>query len=80
MYGFYFCIQVNEKKTCPGGSVVKKKKKKSICKARDVVSISGSERSHGEGNSNTLQDSCLGNPMDRGSWKATVHGVIKSQT
>ena len=34
-------------------------------------------RSPGEGNSNTLQYSCLGNPMDRGVWKATVHGVAR---
>ena len=31
----------------------------------------------GEGNGNQLQYSCLENPMDRGAWKATVHGVIK---
>ena len=34
-------------------------------------------RSPGEGNSNPLQDSCLGNPMDRGAWWATVHGVSR---
>ena len=34
----------------------------------------------GEGNGNPLQYSCLGNPMDRGAWWATVHGVAKSQT
>ena len=45
-----------------------------------MVSISGSERSPGEGNGNPLQDSCLENPMDRGAWQATVHGVAKSQT
>ena len=32
----------------------------------------------GEGNGNLLQFSCLGNPMDRGAWWATVHGVAKS--
>ena len=31
----------------------------------------------GVGNGNPLQDSCLGNPMDRGPWQATVHGVAK---
>ena len=36
-------------------------------------------RSPGEGNGNLLQYSCLGNPVDRGTWKATVHGVAKSQ-
>ena len=42
-------------------------------------SIPGLGRSPGEGNGNTLQHSCLGNPMDRGAWQATVHGVSKSQ-
>ena len=40
----------------------------------------GQENSPGEGNGNSLQYSCLGNPMDRGAWRATVHGVTKSQT
>ena len=35
---------------------------------------------HGEGNGNPLQYSCLENPMDRGAWQATVHGITKSQT
>ena len=47
---------------------------------RDAVSIPGSERSPGGENGNPLQYSCLGNPMDRGAWWATVHGVAKSQT
>ena len=34
-------------------------------------------RSHGEGNGNTLQYSCLGNSMNRGAWRATVQGVTK---
>ena len=34
---------------------------------------------HGEGNGSPLQYSCLGNSMDRGAWRATVHGVTKSQ-
>ena len=40
----------------------------------------GLGRSPGEGNGNPLQDSCLGNPMDRGAWESTVHGITKSQT
>ena len=40
-------------------------------------SIPGSGRSPGEGNNNPLQYSCLGNPMGRGTWWATVHGVPK---
>ena len=43
----------------------------------DAGSISGSERSPGERNGNPLQYSCLGNPMDRGGWQATVHRVTK---
>ena len=39
----------------------------------------GSERSPGEGNGNPLQYSCLGNPMDRGAWRATDKGAAKSQ-
>ena len=37
----------------------------------------GLGRSPGEGNGNPLQDSCLENPMDRGAWRGTVHGVAK---
>ena len=47
---------------------------------RDVGSIPGSGRFLGGGNGNTLQYSCLENPMDRGAWWATVHGVAKSRT
>ena len=43
-------------------------------------SIPGSERSPGEGNGNPLQHSCLKNPMDGGTWQATVHGVAKNWT
>ena len=43
----------------------------------DVGSIPGSERSPGKGNGNSLQLSCLGNPMGRGAWWATVHEVSK---
>ena len=39
-----------------------------------------SRRSPGEGNGNLLQYFCLENPVDRGAWQATVHGVTKSQT
>ena len=42
--------------------------------------IPGSGRSPGEGNGHPLQSSCLENPMDRGAWRATVHGVAKSWT
>ena len=57
--------------------------KGSSCKADlkgNVGSILGSERSLGGGNGNLLQNSCQENPMDRGAWLATVHGVAESQT
>ena len=54
--------------------------KASARNVEDPGSIPGSGRSPGEGNSNLLQYSCLENPMDRGAWQATVHGVAKSQT
>ena len=46
----------------------------------DLDSNSGSGRSAGAGNGNPLQYSCLENPMDRGAWRAAVHGVTKSWT
>ena len=49
--------------------------KESACNAGDLGSIPGSGRSLGEGNGNLLQHFCLENPMDRGVWQATVHGV-----
>ena len=58
----------------PGGSVVKNPP----ANAGDTGSIPGSGRSSGDGNGNPLQYSCLENPMDRGAWQATVHGVTKS--
>ena len=49
--------------------------KESAYDAGDPVLIPGLGRSTGEGKGNPLQYSCLENPMDRGAWKATVHGV-----
>ena len=60
----------------PGGSEVKT----SARNEGNLGSIPGSGRSPGEGNSNPFQYSCLKNPMDGGTWWATVHGVAKSQT
>ena len=54
--------------------------KESACNAGDLSSIPGLERSPGEGLGNPLQYSCLDNPMDRGAWWVTVHGVAKSWT
>ena len=58
-----------------GGSVIKNLP----AKAGDVCLIPGLGKSPGGGNGNPLQFSCLGNPMNRGAWQATVHGVSKSQ-
>ena len=54
--------------------------KESACQCRgckDVGLIPGSGRSPGEGNGNPLQNSCLGNPVDKGVWQVIVHGVTK---
>ena len=51
--------------------------KETACQARDSGSIPGLGRFPGEGNGNLLRYSCLGNPIDRGAWWATVHGVAK---
>ena len=60
----------------PGGS----DGKESACSAGDWGSVHASGKSPGEGNGNPLQYYCLGNPIDRGAWWATVHGVAKSGT
>ena len=60
----------------PGGS----DGKESTCNAGDLGLIPGLGRSPGEGNDNPLWYSCLENPMDRGAWWATDHGVTKSWT
>ena len=60
----------------PGGS----DGKASVYNMGDLGSIPGSGRSPGGGNGNTLQYSCLENPMDGGTWWAIDHGVAKSQT
>ena len=57
----------------PGGSVVKNLP----ANAEDMGLIPGSEDSPGERNGYALQYSCLENPMDRGAWRAIVHGVTK---
>ena len=51
--------------------------KESACNAGDLGSIHGSGRSPREGNGNLHQYSCLENPMDRGTWQATVYGIAK---
>ena len=60
----------------PGGS----DGKECTCNVGDLGLIPGVGRSPGGGNGSPLQYSCLENPMDRGAWQSTVHGVAKSQT
>ena len=57
----------------PGGSVVKNLP----ANAGDMDLIPGLGGFPGEGNGNLLQYFCLGNPMDRGAWQATVHGITE---
>ena len=61
----------------PDGSVMKNLPANS---RGEAGSMPGLGRSPRESNGNLLQYSCLENPMDRGAWRATVHGVIESQT
>ena len=60
----------------PAGSV----SEGSACNAGDLGSIPGSGRPPGRGYGIPLPYCCLENPMDRGAWRATVHGIAKSQT
>ena len=60
----------------PGGSM----EKNLLPTSGDADSVPGSRRSPGKENDNPVQYSCLGNPMDRGAWQATVLGVTENQT
>ena len=66
-------IRTNYLMGFPGDSVVKNLP----ANAGDAGSIPGSGRCPEKGNGNPLQHSCLGNPMDRETWQAIVHGVAK---
>ena len=74
--GIYYVINKCLPPCFPVGLVVKNPP----FNARDTGSIPGWGRSPGGGNGNRAQHSCLENPMDRGAWRATVHGVEKSGT
>ena len=69
---FLLFLFLQEKK---GGFPGDSNGKESLCNAGDLGSISGWGKSPGEGNGNSLQYSYLENPMDRGAWRATVHGA-----
>ena len=60
-------------KSLPGVSVVKRM----LANAGDKGSVPGLGRSPEEGNGNSLQYSCLGNPIARGAWQATINGGHK---
>ena len=64
----------------PGGFPSGSDGKESACNAGDMDSIPVLGKYPGEGHGNPLQCSCLENPVDRGDWWATVHGVAESQT
>ena len=77
MQGIWVWSLIWKDSTCfPGGS----DGNASACNVGDLASIPGSGRSPGGGNGNPLQHSCLENPMARGAWQATVHGVANSRT
>ena len=76
IFHIQFCLQLYKNLGFPGGSVVRNPP----ASAGAMGSIPGLGRSPGEGNGNLLRYSSLGNPMDRGAWRVTIHGVTKSQT
>ena len=76
MYIVYLNLQLSSFTDFPGGS----DSRASAYNAGDPGSVLGTGRSPGEGNGNPLQYSYLENPMDRGAWWATVHGVAESDT
>ena len=70
------CIDPRAHRRFPGGSMLRNLP----ANAGDRGLVPGSGRSLREGSGNPLQCSCLGNPMDRGTWPAIVHGVAESRT
>ena len=74
--GYYNRPGISKQRGFAGGSAVKNLP----ANAGNMGLISRSGRFPGEGNGKPLQYSCVGNPADRGTWWATVHGVKKSQT
>ena len=71
---------LNDFACTPGASHMALVVKSPPANSGDMGSISGSGRYPGGRNGNPLQYSCQENPMDRGAWRATVHGVAKSRT
>ena len=75
--GSYVLLSVSLTRGFPGGAEVKNPPAYAG-DAREVGSVPGLERFTRGGNGNLLQYSCLGSPMGRGAWRATVHGITKS--
>ena len=75
----YFDFVCLKEQGFPGGTV-EKTPSANAGDQRDGGSIPGLGGSPGGGNGNPPQDSCLENPTDRGAWRATVHGITRSQT
>ena len=80
MLGHLICQSLTRFQGFPGGSVVKNPPvmQETTCNEEDSVLIPESGRFPGEGNGNLLQYSCLGSPMEKGAWQATIHGVAKA--
>ena len=68
---------ISRYKACHGASLIVQLVKNLPAYAGDLGSIPGLGRSPGEGNGNSLQYSCLENPMGRGAWQATVHRLTR---
>ena len=77
IYKFKLLFKITLIYTIPKGVPCDSDSKESACNSGDPGLIPGLERYPGEGNGNPLQYSCLDNPMDRGAWWATVHGVTR---
>ena len=80
MFWFFFLVKKKFDTFATNGLAWWLRGKEFTCNAGDGGLIGGSGRSPGEGSSNALRYSCLGNPTDRGAWWATVHRVAKSWT
>ena len=76
----HLCLIFNEDQQGFPGGIVVENLPANAGDIRGTGSIPALGRSPGEGNGYPLHSSCLENPMDRGAWQATVHGVTKSRT
>ena len=79
-YVMYECFPYNLHTRIDSGFPVGSDGKESACNAGNLGSIPGLGRSPGKGHGNPLQYSVLEISMDRGAWRATVHGIAESQT